>query len=91
MCVKRNIEAPSCHYFCSGKAISMNHSDSVFVALGIQDARRMHQMIICGLYGCKIFFSFYPINETIFEKKKVIEHEMLFRFLCKCCPKRFLF
>jgi len=35
---KRNIEARSCNHCCSGKAVSITYSESVFVALVIQHA-----------------------------------------------------
>ena len=63
---KRNTKAPSCHHFCSGKAISMTHSDTVFVALCIQDAMRVHQLVICGLY----VFPFY-LKTIQFSKKEI--------------------
>jgi len=38
----------------------------------------MSHIVICGLPGSRIFFfPYYPINGTIFgRKKKVAEHEM---------------
>ena len=38
------------------KAISITYSESVFVALGIQNAMRVLHIVICGLSGSKIFF-----------------------------------
>jgi hypothetical protein len=38
------------------KAISITYSESAFVALGIQNAMRMLNIVICGLSGSKIFF-----------------------------------
>jgi hypothetical protein len=35
-----------------------------------------HRTIMCGLSNSTIFFSFYPINGKILEKKKSIEHEV---------------
>jgi hypothetical protein len=53
---KRNIEARYFSHCCSGKAISITYSESVFVALGIQHAMRMRHIIVCGLSGCTMFF-----------------------------------
>ena len=36
--------------------MSITYSESVFVALGIQKARRMCHIVICGLPHSKIFF-----------------------------------
>jgi hypothetical protein len=35
---------------------SVTHSESVFVALGIQLAKRMCPIVICGLFGSTTFF-----------------------------------
>jgi len=50
----------------------------VFVALGIQHAVR--HIVICGLSGCKYFFSHYLINSTNFEKKKFLDIKCVFSF-----------
>jgi len=41
MYVNRNIEAPSCNNFYSGKAISFTYFECSLVALGSQHAMRM--------------------------------------------------
>ena len=53
---KRNIEARTCNYCCSGKAINITYSKCVFAALGIQHAMRMRHIVISGLSGSTIFF-----------------------------------
>jgi len=45
-----------CSYCCSGKAISITHSESVSVALGTQHAMHMRNHVICCLPRSKIFF-----------------------------------
>jgi hypothetical protein len=41
MCVYHNIEALSWNHIFNGKAVSITHSDCVFLALGIQ-----HEMLM---------------------------------------------
>jgi len=43
--VGRNIEALCLNQFCRGKAISNTHSESVYIALGTQHAKRMCHFI----------------------------------------------
>jgi hypothetical protein len=46
MYIQRNTEVRSCNHCCSGKAISITYSEYVFVALGIQRAMRMRQIVM---------------------------------------------
>ena len=64
----RNSEARSCNHCCSRKAISITYSECVFLALGIQHAKRMRYVVIRGLSGCTLFFAHYLINGAIFGK-----------------------
>ena len=51
--------------------MSFSQTECLFVALGMQHAMRMRNIIICGLPRYTIFFPYYLINGTIFEKKLV--------------------
>jgi hypothetical protein len=66
MYVSHNIEAPSCNYCCSGKALSITYSEVTFIALGIRLAMRVRRIVVCGLYGSTIFFPRFLINDMIF-------------------------
>jgi hypothetical protein len=65
---KLNIEARSCNLCCSVKAKGITYCECVFVALGIQRAIRMRQIVICGMPRPTKFF-YIVINEKSFEKK----------------------
>jgi len=66
--VRCNIEARSFNHCCSGKAISITYSECVFLVLGIQNATRMHNIIIFDLSGSTAFFTLSH-KRMIFEKK----------------------
>jgi len=53
---KRNIEGPPHNHCCRGKAISTTYYDYVLIALGIQHAKHMRHIVICGLPPSTIFF-----------------------------------
>jgi hypothetical protein len=57
----RNIEARSRNHYCSGKAISITHSEYVFLALGIRHVMRVRH-VIYGLYGSAVFFHIIPLT-----------------------------
>jgi hypothetical protein len=69
MYVWRNNEARSCYLCCSGKTITISHSECLFVALSIQHAMRMRHIVIWPFRLYNICLP-YPINGKIFEKKK---------------------
>ena len=59
---KCNSEAPSRNHRYFGKAVSITYSEYLFVALGIQQAMRMHHITICGLSGYSIFFYIFSLK-----------------------------
>jgi len=45
-----------CNHCCSGKAISIPHSECVSAAIDIQHAMIMRHIVIYGLCDCIVFF-----------------------------------
>jgi phage-related holin len=52
----------------------------VFVALVIRHAKRVCRIILL-IVACPAFFLHYPINDSVFEKKKVVEYKIRFYFV----------
>lgn len=56
--VQRNTEALSCNHCYSGKAVSIKYSECVLIELGVQHAKSMSHIIICGRLAVKYFPNF---------------------------------
>jgi len=79
MYVLHDNDARSCNHCCVGKAINIAYSECVFVALGIQHAKRMRHIVIRGLPGSTKVFPLYLINGTIFGgEKKLLNIKFMF-------------
>jgi hypothetical protein len=65
-----NIEARSCNHCCRGNAMSITHSECVFIALGMQHAMRMRRIVLPSVVCPAVpHFPHYLINGTIFGKE----------------------
>jgi hypothetical protein len=67
------MQARSCNHRCSGRAMSITYSKSVFAALVVRQATRMRLVVICSLSDSTNFRPHYLINGTIVENS---EHKM---------------
>jgi hypothetical protein len=61
----------------------------VSVALGIQQAMRMHHIVICVLFGSAVFFRISHKQHDF--DKNVFEHKMCLDSLYNLCLKHFSF
>jgi hypothetical protein len=61
-----------------------------FVALGIQHAVRLRQIVICSICSSE-YFPKVPRNGHDFRKKMVVENKSCFDFFYNVCPKHFSF
>jgi len=59
---KRNIGTRSCNRCCSGKAVSITCSECVFVALVIQQPKRMRRIIFSSVACPALHFSHVMIR-----------------------------
>ena len=76
-----------------GEAISITHSECVFVALVTQHAKHMHHIRLSSVDCLSLqYFSTLSHNQQNFWEKKVIEHKNVCSdFICYFCMKHFSF
>jgi len=75
MYVYPNTEARSCNHHCSGKVISITHSECVSVTLDTQHEMRMRYIVIYG-FSASLYFSTLFHKRRILRGKKVTVHKM---------------
>ena len=73
-----NIETRACNNCCSGKALSITHSECLFVALGIQHAKLINHIVIC-VCPLSSTFPHCPINDTISGEKRSLNIKYVFQ------------
>ena len=97
---KGNIEVHSCNKFAAEKQKNITYCVCVCVCVRACvcvcvcsfsypacKAHALYSIVICGPYGSTKFFHILLKKGTIFEKKKVTEHNMCFGFVYNFCPK----
>jgi len=69
---KRNINARSRNHCCQGKAIGIEYTECVSVALGIQQAKPIHRIILSSVAWLDLaYFSILPHKQRYFREKVV--------------------
>jgi len=68
MYILRGVEERSWNNYYSRKIIIITYFDCVFVASGVQHAKRMLRIVNCVLFGSTVFFS-HCINATMLKRK----------------------
>jgi len=74
--LQRKNGARSCNHCCSGKATNITYFQFVFVAFGVQHAKRMRHTVICDLSAAVQYFSTfrhkcYDFRKTLLDIKCV--------------------
>jgi len=89
--VQRKIAARSRNHCYRVNAISITYYERVFVASGIHYAMRMRRIFICGLSDSSDIFPHYLTNCTIFDKKILLNINIVFQFSLQIYLKSFSF
>ena len=74
MYIERDNEARSCSHFCNGKAVSIKYSECVSIALVIQHAVRMPNIILSSVPCAALpyFSALFHKRRKIFENMKLL-------------------
>jgi len=72
------------------KIKNITFSECVFVDLSIQHAMRMRHIVICGLSGCTIIFTYSHKRHDFQKKKKLLNIKFLFHFSLELLSEPFL-
>ena len=94
--LQRKIEARPCNHYCSGKSVSITHSECVCsLSYPASNEHQPHYIVICGLSGSTTFFTFSSILFTLSHqrynfRKKVIKHQTAFWFYLQLLSEIFL-
>jgi hypothetical protein len=86
---QRNIEKRSCSHCCCGKAATITYSALVLVAIVTQFSMKMCHAFFGGLFGSTVFFPYYLINGTMFEKP-LLNIKCVFCFSLQILSETFL-
>ena len=89
MYVKRNIEARSCKYCCSGKALSISQSECI---CSLRCPACTAHAPYCHLWPVPLYsiFPHYLTNGTIFDKKKFLNIKCVFWVSLQLLSETFL-
>ena len=79
------MDARSRNHSCRERAKRITYSECVLVALLIQHAMRMLQIVNCDLPDSTTFFSHYLTYGTIFQKRKTQFIKLVLNFVNKLC------
>jgi hypothetical protein len=80
---ERNFEVRSCYHCCCNKAIRITYSECVFLALGIQHAKRVRRIILTFLACSDVpYFSTLSHKRQDFRGEKYLE-QYVFSFSLK--------
>jgi len=86
--LEHNHKARLCNHYCYGKTTSISYFECLSVALDIQHAVRMRDIVVCGLSGYTIFF--HIISWKVQFSRKILL-DIKFVFFYNFCLKYFSF
>jgi len=93
MYFERNIQARLSNLCCCGKARIISYSECVYIALVIENVRRMRRIyiVISGMSGLTIFYHNIKKKNLVFSERSYWTRNVYFDFLYNFRLKRFSF